>query len=519
MPDHLHIDSLNWANTHIERFGDTDICPVPFEYIAIRHSWPVVRDELLKIDLSTYECRPHRRFLVPKPSGGFRVTAQLDPLDALIYAALVYEAAHLLENQRIPKAQRIACSYRLSIDPQGRLYSSQDGWGDFTQHSQELSYSGTYNYVVVADTTDFYNQISHHRIRNILETSGVLPERAKNLESFLMNLTRGHSQGIPVGPSASILLAEACLADVDMFLLREGYKHTRYVDDYRIFCKDRTEAHQALHDLSEYLYTAHRLSLRAENREPLAIADFIKYFLLDPEQLEEETRSEKLKLLANFLRDFTGYNIAVEDIPEADKHQAVLDNLAELFDICLSQQSLHLGWARYLLRQATSLKTNVLLHKCLHNLEKLAPVMRDVGRYLPICVNSKNKRQIGNALINFIKDNDLGVLPFLRLWILDILVSKLSSMFEQEIINMAKASTHGGLQLRPLALLALDRGHIDWVRRHKEIWQNCAPWDRRAIIWSGKALPQDERNYWIKRVENAGDILDRVVAKAVMSNL
>ncbi len=37
--DQLQPESLDWAFTHTQRFGDTDIFPVPFEYEAIKHSW------------------------------------------------------------------------------------------------------------------------------------------------------------------------------------------------------------------------------------------------------------------------------------------------------------------------------------------------------------------------------------------------------------------------------------------------------------------------------------------------
>ena len=48
-------------------------------------------------------------------------------------------------------------------------------------------------------------------------------------------------------------------------------------------------------------------------------------------------------------------------------------------------------------------------------------------------------------------------------------------------------------------------------------WQNNAPWDRRAIIWSGLALSPDEMNYWLKRVQNAGDLLDGAIAEAALA--
>ena len=183
--DSLTEESVDWALTHVKRFGDTDIFPVPFEYQAISHNWARVKAELIKIDLATYEGRSLQRFLIPKPHGGYRVAIQLDPLDNIIYLAMVYEAAEKIESSRIPADRKIACSYRVEIDAQGQMFRDDNGWNDFHSISQDVSQNNDIQYVVIADIADFYNQASHHRIRNALELADISSERAKNFENFL----------------------------------------------------------------------------------------------------------------------------------------------------------------------------------------------------------------------------------------------------------------------------------------------------------------------------------------------
>src|SRR5206468_7490354 len=72
----------------------------------------VCSSDLLAIEVALHEPRPLLRFLVPKPEGGYRVATRLDPLDALIYTALVYDFVPRPEKSRIPRRRRIACSYR-----------------------------------------------------------------------------------------------------------------------------------------------------------------------------------------------------------------------------------------------------------------------------------------------------------------------------------------------------------------------------------------------------------------------
>ena len=66
---------------------------------------------------------------------------------------------------------------------------------------------------------------------------------------------RAHIRGksIPQGHSASDILAKVYLNAVDAELRDLGYRHVRYVDDFRMFCRSRSEAAKALLDLSRSL--------------------------------------------------------------------------------------------------------------------------------------------------------------------------------------------------------------------------------------------------------------------------
>src|SRR5205823_5637314 len=202
---------------------------------------------------------------------------------------------------RRPKEERIACAYRIEPTPEGMFFGKETGWKDFHAASDEMSSSNSCRHVVCADISDFYNQVSHHRIQGALEQAGIEDNRTRVIERFLGNINaKHHSRGIPVGPAVSILLAEACLADVDN-VLRQQYRHTRYVDDFRIFCQSASQAMQALHDLSEYLHTAHRLSLQTAKTFILSKETFRSDELGDPETEERRVKEagivERIKKL------------------------------------------------------------------------------------------------------------------------------------------------------------------------------------------------------------------------------
>ena len=86
----LNVTSLDWALAHVNALGDTDIFPRAFEFEAITHCWNGwLRQWLSEQDIHTWAPRPYRRCLSPKHRYSFRVSTQLDPLDALVFAALV----------------------------------------------------------------------------------------------------------------------------------------------------------------------------------------------------------------------------------------------------------------------------------------------------------------------------------------------------------------------------------------------------------------------------------------------
>ena len=69
----------------------------------------------------------------------------------------------------------------------------------------------------------------------------------------------GQSFGLSVGPSASRLIAEVAVHDVDQAMLGERLTFARYIDDFRIFCTSKKDAYMALATLADILWKNHGL--------------------------------------------------------------------------------------------------------------------------------------------------------------------------------------------------------------------------------------------------------------------
>jgi hypothetical protein len=499
-------------------FGDSDILPVPFEYEAMQRHWSALLPKLASIDVASHETRALQPFMVPKPDGGYRVATRLDPIDAIIYTALVYEAGPKIEASRIPANRKIACSYRIEPRANGTLFRKDNGWDDWYEVSDGYCKSDTISHVLVTDISDFYSQISHHRVANALEAAGLSSRRAGSIERLLTNWGALQSQGIPTGPQASVVLSEACLNDVDMMLLRAGYDYARYADDYRIFCRTRVQAQRALHDLSQYLHTAHRLSLQPNKTRIYETQTFFDHKLNNPGFQERQRKTEKVTSYLDKFREVFGYviddvvNVSEDDLSSAKHHSIDLEVLVELFDECVKEKPLRLGLARYLLRRARIAHTRIILPQTLESLPVLVPVLGDAMKYVAAVKNSESAPQILKALHGLL-EGDLGFLPFVRLWVLQILTTVMAAEVSDSYLTQLATVVRPDLGERPMADVARATHQLDWVRHRKEIWKNAGPWDRRAIIRATSILSRDELGHWKRLVEGQGvDDLDRAVA-------
>lgn len=159
---------------NISRKGDSDIFPRPFELDAIIAEWDLVRQELLNKSIESHEWTQPRRVIIPKEKHSYRIATQLNPLDSLIFAAIIHQFGSLIEEKRVSKDDQIVFSHRFSPREDGELYDVAIDWISFWSHSKEMAKSC--EVVVMTDITDFYNQIYIHTVDNRLKDAGLPKE-------------------------------------------------------------------------------------------------------------------------------------------------------------------------------------------------------------------------------------------------------------------------------------------------------------------------------------------------------
>ena len=263
------------AIEHITEYGDTDIFPYPFELKFLEDRKEEVANELGSLDLNQYHPMSLVEALVPKSKFGFRTAHQPFPIDTAIYTALVLRIFDAVEAGRDPKENNRAFSYRKIPGLNPSLFFEDRTYRNWLGVIEANVFSDGYSHVIRTDISDYYSRVYRHRLENILESLSGEPKIVKKIEGFISDWRSRQSFGLPVGSSASRLLAEAALNDTDMGLISEGYEHTRYVDDMLIFIRKGQDPYAALGYLAKQLTENEGLSLNIQKTRIFTWDEFI----------------------------------------------------------------------------------------------------------------------------------------------------------------------------------------------------------------------------------------------------
>jgi hypothetical protein len=263
MTYHVSSSSLAAAIRHLCRYGDTDIFPHLPELAFFADEHDAVIAELAKLDLDSYSPTGAFEALAPKSRYSFRIAHQLPALDGLLLLACVVEIGELIEAKRQAPQFARAFSYRFSIDVKsGQLFRADRTYKDWLHRQLDIvTKNKTIKNVVSTDISDYYSRISFHRLENLLDEVAPVNGAAKFVKKHIKVIRAKQSFGLPVGGSATRLLAELALADTDQALLDSELLATRFVDDFRMFLKASQDPYYALGYLAEQLSINEGLSL------------------------------------------------------------------------------------------------------------------------------------------------------------------------------------------------------------------------------------------------------------------
>jgi retron-type reverse transcriptase len=301
----------------------------PFEVEIIDDNF---RDWVTELNEKLENYNPSRSEIInlPKKDYHLRLGTILTSEDATVFHALLLSEIDKIRTHLEWNAGKGSCAHILKEDQSTHDWFTNQflSWSDFRNKSVEACNSG-YEWVVLADISAFFENVSVSRLKSDLEDMGLSKEITTLLTKCLLRWSEPRSRGIPQGNNSSFILAEVYLNSIDKRLSNSGIKYYRYVDDIRIFADSKEKAVEALHQLT-ILLREKELNLNTgktyicESEKALQDIDSINGIINDI----EEQIGKKFDILLDY---YSGYIYAVpnEDVPEDD---VPLDLIKETFD-------------------------------------------------------------------------------------------------------------------------------------------------------------------------------------------
>jgi len=348
---------------------------------------------------------------VPKPKGAVRPGGDLGLADQVIYSALVSDAR--------PQIQAALCwgnplsdfAYRLREDPREVPWFENffKNWKAMTNYSLKCIEDG-YSHVVVADVAGYYEQVDIYTLRSDINGLAVNEETLQLLEKCLHRWAQVPRRGLPQGFSASDILGKLYLNAVDTSLAGAGFKHCRYVDDYRIFCRSNAEARKALLLLTQTL--RHRGLVVQTAKTKILGADEAKRQFEDVRLRIDEVKDEFLQKL----REVANLNNASLAMSEVDKILAELasDEPAEVLAEAYRQNFIeaHIDFNkslfRFLLVRLGSARNDCALE---HALGVLKEHPEETGAILSYAAALGEVAKADTSIVELLRDED-AIYPY-----------------------------------------------------------------------------------------------------------
>lgn len=213
---------------------------------------------LLKEDL--YKPNKSYKIYFPKSTGLVRPISVLNFIDLLVYQAIVnllaekfYKSFHSYYNHFV-----FGNIYNKTNNENKIFFYKhwKQQWKKYENLTKQ-HYNDGYEYITEFDLASFYDTVDHYLVKNLLKEKNIDKKIIDILSSQLLSWNKNQTQnqgfkhGIPQGPLGSGFIAEICLHNIDkkmrkLVLENRNIRYMRYVDDIRIFTKDKYLAQKIL---------------------------------------------------------------------------------------------------------------------------------------------------------------------------------------------------------------------------------------------------------------------------------
>ena len=445
---------------------------------------------------------------------------QLDPLDTLLYTALVHAVGPEIEALRLPAADGIGLSHRYAPSADGDLWQQDSNWSAFIARMNQLAEDPGVTHVLKADIADFFPRIYHHRLQNRLEQATSEKYYTRAIMNMLSGWGGGVSYGIPIGPAASRLIAELLLDPIDRMLVEQDFKHCRWIDDFRIFCHSEAEAKRAEVQLLRTLYESYGLTLQYpktsittkerfrehEPREIILVTD------PDGEVFDDDTFVEEVREILNETGQVSLAPIQMNLLP------VPLQRLIEDYDLnrvlrflLEIREDIDIGLVRIVVEELGRREDFGSAVIIFEHLDELLEIISTIVIYFhdgrEIIAETLRER-IGRVCLAKAAELLSADQEYAAMWFLS-LISESISFDNQSRLARQFDETASEVARREIILALGTANNGAWFLAQRKNVLGMQPWIRRAFLYGSRSMLADERAHWLKSIKSQLDVLEK----------
>lgn len=278
-------------------------------------------------------------------------------------------------------------------------------------------------YVLYCDIADFYNQIYHHTYENQLIASGFCKKEQLWIKRLITSTTEGVSRGLPVGPHAIHLIAEASLIPIDNSLVQQGIDFIRYVDDILVFCNNLEEAKSALSKIANTLDKHQRIILQ-KHKTKIYIPE--EFRTVCNSMIEDRPINQKEDDILKLINKYSGgdpyktiyYNQISKEDWESISEEIINDIISEY----LNQKDVDYIRLCWFYRRLAQVGHPGAIEISLKEIERLTPCFANVCMYLGSVqkIEPSKWKEIGANLLELLNSHVIKDNEYFRLLLLSL---------------------------------------------------------------------------------------------------
>ena len=488
----LSASSIEKAIGHLCRYGDTDVFPHLLELAFFRDESVAIVDELQRLDLDSYSPGGAIEALTPKNRYGFRIAHQLGAVDTVLLLAAVIEIGSKIEARRPPPEGIEAFSYRFSEEDGESLFLAGRTYKDWL-HAQHDHIQGNLKvkHIIKTDISDFYARINFHRLENLLDDAAPRQGAARYIKKAIKTIRLKQSFGLPVGGSASRLLAELAISDIDKTLINDDISATRFVDDFRIFLHSRRDPYEVLSFLAKHLGVSEGLTLNASKTNVCSRFEFLSGIEKMITDISQKAESDALEGLTADI-----YFDDAPDVSDIERLKAL--NLLGFLQEEIDKESYDMGRIKVIFRALKIARPTEAMEYILENFSELTIFAKEITLLMQALEEEKPGcfDDLTQEVISVILAPSVSNVQWIRTWLMELFVRGVVPIKAQQLKKIEKLSSV--LDKRQLHIIRNRSGRKQhFFRENKNEIRQMPPFEQSAFICGAVCLPNDEYKNWL----------------------